>query len=208
MRLVPRSWASALAAVTSSSDIRSWPTSVTHPDTSPPGGSPSSRADCRSITSAAGAAYGPSSTSQPHVPTVPRMPTAVMAAATRSGWATVPASTVVVTPWVTASTQARVADSSSSSGEWWACTGTAQEKIDSPGARSSGMEQRTSRSPVRCWWALTKPGVTTCPGPPSTSTSGKWARAAATSTTPRIVPPATSTAASTRIVRAGSIVST
>ena len=42
---------------------------------------------------------GPCSMSQPHVPIVPRMPTACIALATRSGWATVPASTTVVTPF-------------------------------------------------------------------------------------------------------------
>jgi hypothetical protein len=112
---VPRARASALAPATSSSDIRSCPTRVTQPVTRPPAGNASSTAAWRSSTSGAGAANGPSSTSQPHVPTVPRMPTVVMPAATRAGWATVPASIVVVTPWVTASTQARVAESSSSS---------------------------------------------------------------------------------------------
>ena len=119
-----------------------------------------------------------------------------------AGCATVPASIVVVTPWVTASTQARVADSSSSSAVCAACTGTAQEKIASPAGRSSGIDERIRRSPVRCWWALTKPGVTTAPGPPRVGTPG-WRRAAsARSTTPRIVPSATRTAASTRTVRA------
>ena len=55
-----------------------------------------------------------------------------------SGWATVPASMVVVTPLVTASTQARVAESSSSSPVWAACTGTAQAKIASPGGQVVG----------------------------------------------------------------------
>ena len=100
-----------------------------------PAGTRRARAAWRSSTSGAGAANGPSSTSQPHVPTVPRMPTAAMPAATRSGWATVPASIVVVMPLVTASTQASVADSSSSSAVCAACTGTAQREDRLAGGR-------------------------------------------------------------------------
>ena len=48
----------------------------------------------------------PSATSQPHEPSVPPTPTRRSAASTRSGWATVPASTVNVIPLVTASTSA------------------------------------------------------------------------------------------------------
>ena len=86
---------------------------------------------------------------------VPRTPTAANAAATRSGWATVPASIVVVMPLPTASTSDSVAVSSSSSAVWAACTGTAHSKMLSSLPMSSGMHERTSRSPVRCWWALT-----------------------------------------------------
>ena len=66
-----------------------------------------------------------------------------------------PASIVVVIPLVTAATQASVADSSSSSAVCAACTGTAQPKIASWLSMSSGMLEAISRSPVRCWWALT-----------------------------------------------------
>ena len=69
-----------------------------------------------------------------------------------------PASTVNVMPLVTASTRASVADSSSSSAVWATCSGTAQSKIASCDVIVSGIVERASRSPVRCWWALTRPG--------------------------------------------------
>ena len=106
------------------------------------------------------------------LPIVARIPTVATAAATRSGWATVPASTVHVTPLVTASIAPRVADSSSSSPVWAAWTGTAQPKIASCESMASGMHECTSRSPVRCWWAFTYPGVTSESASPITRARG------------------------------------
>ena len=74
-----------------------------------------------------------------------------------------PASITVVTPLSRLSTNVSVAASPSSSGVWASLSGTAHEKIDSPGGRSSGTQLRASGSPVVCWWVLTKPGVTTQP---------------------------------------------
>ena len=79
---------------------------------------------------------------------VPRTPAAIMPAATRSGYATVPASTTVVTPLRRLSTAVMVAVSSSSSGVCAPCTGTDHSKIDVPGTKSSGMQERSSGSPV------------------------------------------------------------
>ena len=110
--------------------------------------------------------------SHPHVPIVPRMPAASMPATTRSGWATVPASTTVVTPLRSDSSAHSVADVSSSDGECSPCSGTDHSKIDTPGASRSGMQLRTSGSPVKCWWAFTMPGVTTQPRTSCTTASG------------------------------------
>ena len=166
--------ASSAAPTSRSSEARSWPTSVTQPSTSPPAGCAASTSLCRSSTSCAGAANGASATSHPQVPTVPRTPTATMAAATRSGWATVPASTSVVTPQRALCAAVSVADSSSSSGVCSACRGTDQAKIDSLGASRSGMQLRTRGSPVWCWWALMSPGVTMHPEA-SSSVAPRWA---------------------------------
>ena len=83
-----------------------------------------------------------------------------------------PASTVNVIPLVTASTRPSVAESSSSSPVWAAWIGTAHWKMASQASMSSGIAERTRRSPVRCWWALISPGITRWPGPPSRSASG------------------------------------
>ena len=73
---VPSSRARSAAPASSSSEARSWPTSVTHPSTSPPAGKRSTTARWRSSTSSHGAVNGPISMSQPHVPIVPRTPAA------------------------------------------------------------------------------------------------------------------------------------
>ena len=109
--------------------MRSWPTSVTQPVTRPPGGKASSTAAWRSSTSATDPLKGWPGTSHPHVPTAPRMPDTSMAAPTRSGWATVPASITVVTPLRRLSEQDANADTSSSWGPWWAWSGMAHSKI-------------------------------------------------------------------------------
>ncbi len=78
-------------------------------------------------------AKGTSSTSQPHGPSVPASPTASTAlGTTRSGWATVPGLDGARDAVGDAPRRApRVADSSSSSPVWAACTGTAHPKIAS-----------------------------------------------------------------------------
>ena len=182
----PSLLARSAAPTSSSSDARSWPTSVTHPSTSPPAGQRSTTARWRSSTSSAGAANGPSSMSQPHVPIVPRSADRLHARPRRrSGWATVPASTTVVTPFCTDSTAHSIADSSSSSGVCAPCSGTDHSKIDAPGGSRSGMQLRTSGSPVRCWWALIIPGVTTHPVASSTSASRVGGAAARSTSRPR-----------------------
>ena len=120
----------------------------------------------------AGAANGPSSMSHPQVPIVPLVPTACIPAATRSGKATVPASTTVVTPFCTDSSEHNVALISSSSGVCAAWSGTDHSKIEAPAGSRSGMQPRTSGSPVRCWWALIIPGVTMHPRASQTSACG------------------------------------
>ena len=96
-----------------------------------------------------------------------------------------PASITVVTPFSRLSTNVSVAATPSSSGVWASLSGTAQEKIDSPGGRSSGTQLRASGSPVVCWWVLTKPGVTTQPVASSSGVPGYAARTSA------VVPTAT-----------------
>ena len=113
--------------------------------------------------------------------------------ATRSASATVPASTTVVTPLVRASTADSEAASSSSSGWWAPCSGTDHSKIESPGGNRSGMQLRTSGSPVRCWWASIMPGVTTHVAASSTAASGYCGRSSV------VEPTATITSSSTTI---------
>ena len=110
--------------------------------------------------------------SHPQVPIVPRMPARRIPAAARCGLATVPASTTVVTPLARFSTEDSTAESSSSSPVWAPWAGTDHSKIEAPGGSRSGMQLRIRGSPVRCWWALTIPGVTTHPVASITSASG------------------------------------
>ena len=151
---------------------------------------------------------GPSSMSHPQVPTVPRMPTDCIALATRSGWATVPASTTVVTPFCAHSIAQRLADSSSSSAVCSAWIGTAHSKIDAPGASRSGMQLRTNGSPVKCWWALIMPGVTTQSVASITVASGCAARSSLVEPTATMSPSATTTDPPTSTSRALFIVTT
>ena len=103
---VPSSRARSAAPASSASEARSWPTSVTHPSTSPPAGY--SVDDRPLAVEHLGARRGErarSSMSQPHVPMRAARPgVRSTPAATRSGWATVPASITVVTPLRDAST--------------------------------------------------------------------------------------------------------
>ena len=107
-------------------DIRSWPTSVTHPSTRVVAAQRpiESRAGDRAPPRAAprtGRRRRPNPTCRPRRASL----RVRIAAATRSGCATVPASTMVVMPLVTCSTHDSVADSSSSSPVCCAWIGTA-----------------------------------------------------------------------------------
>ncbi len=134
--------------------------------------------------------------SQPHTPTEPRSPAARMPAAARSGWATLPASTTVVTPLRSDSSAPTVAASSSWSGVWTECSGTDHSKMDRPGGSRSGMHERSRGSPVRCWWVFTRPGVTTVPVASWTGVPGQRRRRSALWPTPRTSPLAIATAPS------------
>ena len=208
VRPVPRSRARSAEAASSSSEARSWPTSVTQPSTSPPAGWASITAAWRASTSSAGAANGPCSMSQPQVPIVPLIPAAPMPAAARSGWATVPASTTVVTPLARFSTDDSSADSSSSSPVWAPWAGTDHSKMEAPGGSRSGMQLRISGSPVRCWWALTMPGVTTQPDASITAAPRWRAVSSAADPTSAITGPRTATAPPTSTSRRGFMVTT
>ncbi len=210
-KVIPVSFrrAMSLAATTSSSLIRSWPTSVTHPSTRTCPAVDSCTTRWRSSTSSTvSPAHGSPDTSQPQEPSVPPTPTASNPASTRSGCATVPASTVKVTPLHAASMSDSVADNSSSSPVCAACAGTAHSKIERPGSRSSGIIERISRSPVRCWWALIRPGMARWPGPPMVGASGCAACSSEAGPITVIRPSATAIAAFARGVEPGSIVRT
>ena len=120
-----------------------------------------------------------SGTSQPQTPTDPRTPAARIPAAALAGCATVPASITVVTPLRRLSSEPTVAASSSCSAVCTACSGTDHEKIERPGGIRSGMQLRSSGSPVRCWWVFTSPGVITAPVASWTGTPGHRRRSSA-----------------------------
>ena len=207
---VPASRASALAR-----DRRARRTSGRGRRASPsrgPGdvlGATSSTNRWRSSTSSTVPANGASATSHPHDPSVPPTPTRVVAGEHPVGVGDGARLDGERDPVGRPPRRApSVADSSSSSPVWAAWIGTAHWKMASRTSMSSGIVERTSRSPVRCWWALIRPGITRWPAPPSRSASGACASRSPAEPTATMRSPSTSTPPSAIIRRSGSIVRT
>lgn len=89
------------------------------------------------------------------------MPAARKSRATASGFATVPGSSSVVTPFSSDSAAVSVADTSSSAAVTAACVGTLHSQIDWSAVTDSGTRLRVSGDAVVCWWAFTMPNTTT-----------------------------------------------